>query len=84
MVNTMKYELGKRKLENYRVLVLDSDQDSQEIILEVLRWEAYDARGVASAKEAHKLFNTWVPHVVILDWASASKADFKILNDNLT
>lgn len=62
-----------------RVLVIDDDKDSLEILLEPLRWEGYDARGVTSEAEAHKLVESWIPHVVILDWMAPSMAGLRVL-----
>ncbi|MEK2644018.1 GGDEF domain-containing response regulator [Bdellovibrio sp. BCCA] len=62
-----------------RILVIDDDKDSLEILLEPLRWEGYDARGVTSDTEAHKLIESWIPHVVILDWMAPSMAGLKVL-----
>lgn len=59
--------------------MIDNDSDSLEILLEPLRWEGYDARGVTSEAEAHKLVESWIPHVVILDWMTPSMAGLRIL-----
>ncbi|MGZ3768794.1 MAG: GGDEF domain-containing response regulator [Bdellovibrio sp.] len=62
-----------------RILVIDDDRDSLEILLEPLRWENYDVRGVTTANEAHKLIESWTPHVVILDWMSPSMVGLRLL-----
>lgn len=62
-----------------RILVIDDDHDSMEILLEPLRWEGYDARGVTTEAEAHKLIESWIPHVVILDWMAPSMAGLRVL-----
>jgi len=48
-------------------------------MLEPLRWEGYDARGVTTEEAAHKLVETWIPHIVILDWMAPSMAGLRIL-----
>lgn len=67
--------------ENRRVLVIDDDIDSLEILLEPLRWEGYDVRGVTSSRDAYNLIESWTPHVVILDWMSPSMVGLRLLKD---
>ena len=52
---------------NRRILVLGEGRESLDIILEPLRWEMYDARGVVSLSEALQLFESWVPHLVLIE-----------------
>lgn len=65
--------------QNRRILVIDDDKDSLEILLEPLRWENYDVRGVTTGSEAHKIIESWTPHVVILDWMSPSMVGLRLL-----
>ncbi|HEY8269886.1 MAG TPA: diguanylate cyclase [Pseudobdellovibrionaceae bacterium] len=62
-----------------KILVIDDDADSREIILEPLRWEHFDARGVSSGIEALKLMETWVPNIIILDWMIPGISGLQIL-----
>ncbi len=74
------FETGNNKHpKSRRILVIDDDPDSLEILLEPLRWEGYDARGVTTEGEAHKLIESWIPHVVILDWMAQSMAGLRVL-----
>lgn len=75
----MSFEVNIKNPKTRRVLVIDDDKDSMEILLEPLRWEGYDARGVSSEEEAHKLIESWTPHVVILDWMAPSMAGLRVL-----
>lgn len=50
-----------------RILVVDDDPDSLEIIAEALRWEGYQVHKSLSGKEAIETIQTWKPHLVILD-----------------
>lgn len=50
-----------------RILVIDEDQDSLEVLLEPMRWENYDARGVSTLEEALEVAESWIPHIVLLD-----------------
>ena len=62
-----------------RVLVIDDDPASLEIILEPLRWEGYETRGVTTGEEALRLIETWTPHLVILDWLMPTMSGIKTL-----
>lgn len=53
-----------------RLLVIDSDPDSLNILLEPLKWEGYDVRGVTSVEEGLQLIRNWVPHIALLDLKS--------------
>jgi len=75
----MKLDSSPSQSKTRRVLVIDDDRDSLEILLEPLRWEGYDVRGVVSDEEAHTLIESWIPHVVILDWMAPSMAGLKVL-----
>ncbi|WP_413586157.1 diguanylate cyclase [Bdellovibrio sp. HCB274] len=73
------FETSNKHPKSRRILVIDDDPDSLEILLEPLRWEGYDARGVTTEVEAHKLIESWIPHVVILDWMAQSMAGLRVL-----
>ncbi|MNJ93323.1 Response regulator PleD [compost metagenome] len=75
----MNFEGSTKQPKSRRILVIDDDKDSLEIMLEPLRWEGYDARGVTTELEAHKLIESWIPHVVILDWMAPSMAGLRVL-----
>lgn len=81
----MSFEQGAKQqvkpatASSRRILVIDDDPDSLEIIMEPLRWEGYDTRGVTNAEEALSLIESWTPHLVILDWLMPSMSGVKIL-----
>lgn len=50
-----------------KILVVDEDSDSLEIIAEALSWEGYQVEKLNSAAEAIELAELWKPHLVILD-----------------
>lgn len=79
MVYKMNFEASNKHPKSRRVLVIDDDLDSMEILLEPLRWEGYDVRGVSTESDAHKLITSWVPHIVILDWMASSNAGLRVL-----
>lgn len=67
--SSMKLESKDRK-----ILVIDADADSRAIIIEPLRWENYEVRGVSSSEEALKLMELWVPNVIIVEWSVSGSA----------
>lgn len=68
MYIAMVNENALKSPRSRRILVVDEDTDSLNILLEPLRWEGYDARGVSSIEEAAQLIGTWVPHIALLDF----------------
>lgn len=65
----MVRDVSKKNPRERKILVIDNDPDSREIILQPLRWEHYEARGVSSGEEALTLLSEgWIPCVIILDW----------------
>lgn len=54
-----------------RILVVDDDPISLEILQEPLRWEGYDVLGVSGVDALQKV-QSWLPHIVLLDWMMPS------------
>lgn len=50
-----------------RLLVVDDDPDSLEIIAEALKWEGYQVEMASSGPQAISLIQQWNPHLVLLD-----------------
>lgn len=75
----MSFEVSTKQPKSRRILVIDEDKESLEILLEPLRWEGYDARGVTTEEEAHRLIESWLPHIVILDWLAPAMAGLRLL-----
>lgn len=50
-----------------RILVFDEDRDSLEVLLEPMRWEQYETKGVCTLEDALDSLNGWSPHIVLLD-----------------
>ncbi|MBL7671486.1 MAG: diguanylate cyclase [Bdellovibrionaceae bacterium] len=57
-----------------RILIIDEDPESLEHLLEPIRWENYDTRGVTDMIEAIKMIENWNPHIVLLDLSYAQGA----------
>lgn len=49
------------------VLVLDEDPETLELMMEPLRWEGYDVRGLTSPAEVTEFLNYWKPQMIIVD-----------------
>jgi two-component system, cell cycle response regulator len=63
----MANDTVKRSPRSRRILVIDHDQDSLNILLEPLKWEGYDTKGVTDVQEGLQLMESWVPHIALLD-----------------
>lgn len=50
-----------------RLMVIEDDQDIANIVKDFLVNESYDVQIVHSGREAVKLFNSFLPHLVIID-----------------
>ena len=70
----------KRDPRNRPILVLDEDAETLELMLEPLRWEGYDVRGLTSPKEASEFLNYWKPQLIIVDPEFAQDDGLKYLN----
>ena len=68
----MKSDAVARSPRSRRILVIDEDLDSLNILLEPLRWEGYDARGAQSVQEGLLLIESWTPHIALLDFKADS------------
>lgn len=72
--------IGRPKQSNARrILVIDCDEENLNLLMEPLKWEGYEVRGCLSETEAHKLIETWAPHLVLLDWLSPEGVGLRIL-----
>jgi two-component system, cell cycle response regulator len=55
------------KTTDRRILVVDDDPDSLDIIAEALNWEGYSIRKASSGPNAVEMIRDWKPDLVILD-----------------
>lgn len=77
----MVRDFSHKNPKERKILVIDSDPDSREIILEPLRWEQYEAKGVSSGEEAMQLIaDAWIPNVVILDAAIPTISGLQVVH----
>lgn len=75
----MSFEGQDKHPKSRRILVIHDDQETMQILLEPFRWEGYDTSGVSSEDDVYQLIESWVPHVVILDWMGPGNAGLHIL-----
>lgn len=75
----MNYDINSLQHSNRRILIIDPDPQSREILGEPLCWEGYDVRSVGTESEALLLVESWVPHVVILEWITPAMTGLSIL-----
>ena len=57
----------KKDPKHRPVLVLDEDPETLELMMEPLRWEGYDVRGLTSPSEVSEFINYWKPQMIIVD-----------------
>ncbi len=50
-----------------RILVVDDDPSSREIVAKALEYEGYQTRQCESGNDGLKVMNEWVPHLILLD-----------------
>ncbi len=62
------------------ILVLDEDPETLELMLQPLRWEGYDVRGLTSPREASEFLNYWKPQMIIIDPDFANTDGLEYLN----
>lgn len=70
----------KKDPKHRPILVLDEDPETLELMLEPLRWEGYDVRGLTSPREASEFLNYWKPQMVIIDPDFANSDGLEYLN----
>lgn len=64
-----------------RLLVVDDDPDSLDIIVEALKWDGYQVRKAASGEEAISHIKEWSPHLVLLDVSMPGMNGIETLKD---
>jgi two-component system, cell cycle response regulator len=64
-----------------RILVVDDDPDSLEIIAEALSWEGYQVDKSTSAEEVNNRVQAWEPDLVVLDVNMPFKDGTEIMKD---
>ncbi|MFP5519560.1 MAG: response regulator transcription factor, partial [Bdellovibrionia bacterium] len=70
----MSSDLVSKDSSTRRILVVDSDPDSLKILMEPLRWEGYQVRGVSCSDEAAEAIKFFKPHLVLMDWLPSAKS----------
>jgi signal transduction histidine kinase/ActR/RegA family two-component response regulator len=70
----------RRALEGLRILVLDDDRDSREVIGAMLSGAGASVRACASAREGVAALTTWQPHVVLSDIEMPGEDGYEFLS----
>ena len=63
----MSSEIKSTEQSPRKILVVDDDRDSLEIIGEALNWEGYEVKKLSSAVDLAKLVDQWKPDLCVLD-----------------
>lgn len=53
--------------QNFRILVVEDDEISRDLLIKLLRQVGFDAREAANGSEAVFIFEEWRPHLVWMD-----------------
>lgn len=64
-----------------RILVVDNDPDSLEIISEALSWEGYAVQRTTCGREALDLIQTWEPDLIVLERNMPQVDGLEIIRD---
>lgn len=64
-----------------RILVIDSDPTSREMISEALRWEQYQVQDCQTGLQGLKLVENWSPDLVILSTAIAGISGIEMIKE---
>ena len=70
----------KKDPKHRPILVLDEDPDTLQLLMEPLKWEGYDVRGLTSPKEASEFLNYWKPQMIIVDPDFSNSDGLEYLN----
>jgi len=52
---------------NYKILVVDDEEDIRELLVHLLAKEGFQTKACANGKEGLKTALTWLPHLILLD-----------------
>lgn len=70
---------GKSPISNScRILVIGADDGSRETLLEPLRWEDWEARGVTDFASAEAMIPGWRPQIVLLDMNPSAETALRL------
>lgn len=64
-----------------RILVVDDDADSLDVIAEALSWQGYKVQKAPSGAQALDIIKNWKPHLVILDVNMPGMDGVELLRD---
>lgn len=64
-----RFETKDHRLSDLRILVVDDDEDSRELMETILRHAGADVACAGGSRSALELFGRWLPNVVVSDLA---------------
>jgi CheY-like chemotaxis protein len=67
-------------LRDLRVLVVDDEEDSRELVATILRRAGADVACASGIVSAMEVFNTWTPDVVVSDLAMPGGDGFELIS----
>ncbi|HYE73081.1 MAG TPA: response regulator, partial [Blastocatellia bacterium] len=70
---------GNGQLDNVKVLAVDDDRDTLELLRHILRMASAEVRTAASAAKALELMAEWRPHVILCDIAMPEMDGLKLI-----
>lgn len=53
---------------SYRILVVEDHQDTQEMLVNLLKSVGFTVRPAEGGKQAISLWQNWCPHLILMDW----------------
>jgi signal transduction histidine kinase/ActR/RegA family two-component response regulator len=65
----------------FKVLVVDDDEDIRQVIVEILADLPYEVRTASDGLEAYAVFLTWNPDLILSDVKMPEKTGIELLND---
>jgi signal transduction histidine kinase/ActR/RegA family two-component response regulator len=78
---TGEAEAERARLEGARVLLVDPDDESRELLATVLETEGAELRAIARAHEALETFGSWRPDVIVADVAAHEEEGYAFLRE---
>lgn len=72
--------VGQRVLNGLRILVVDDDPDTSDLITVILQRHGAQVRAAASVQEAQGILRTWLPDILVSDLAMPEQTGYDLLH----
>jgi signal transduction histidine kinase/ActR/RegA family two-component response regulator len=73
--------LQRKPSDQFKILVVDDDEDIRQVIVEILANLPYEVRTASDGLEAYAVFLTWNPDLVLSDVKMPEKTGIELLHD---